>query len=145
MVREFNVNYTSLARTPNSPYFQGWNAHHRKKEKLQRSCHTSVNIMLTSASLWLFNLKHVVLWELPLSPFFALYLFHYTIIFRDLKVTVMASEKKYSLLPTTTNPLKGPRGESQHTNYYSFQCVSLEGRVKCYFIYFSCTMSVISQ
>lgn len=48
----------------------------RKKKELWGLSHTSINIMLTSAALWLFNLKHVFLWELPLSHFFALYLLH---------------------------------------------------------------------
>lgn len=70
---------------------------------------------------------------------------YYTILFGDLNVTVMASEKQQSQPPATTSPLKGPRGESQHINCYSFQCVFLKGRVKCYFVYFSCIISVISQ
>lgn len=48
---------------------------------------------------------------------------YYTILFGDLNVTVMASEKQQSQPPATTSPLKGPRGESRHINCYSFQHV----------------------
>lgn len=60
------------ARAPCSPHFQVNIL--RKKKELWGLSHTSINTMLTSATLWLFNLKHVFLWELPLSHFFALYL-----------------------------------------------------------------------
>lgn len=70
---------------------------------------------------------------------------YYIILFGDLNVTVTASEKQQSLPPATPGPLKGPSGESQRINCYSFQGGFLRGRVKCYFIYFSCIISVISQ